>query len=151
MAAGQPTKFPPRTIHLGGEQTVVNDVAAGVAITPGMLVERYTAAGGVPLFRPNTQTDKAGSSYALNQSMINLGVDDAYAIGDLVEVGIGQKGATYWALVASGANVANGALLGNAGNGKLKAVGAGIAIAIAVESKDNSAGPGDARIRVEVI
>lgn len=145
----QPTKYPPNTIMLGGEFTEVGDLAAGVAITPGMLIERY-AVGTVPTFRPHTNADSEGSIYAMEQSMMNLGVDVPYAIGDLVQAAVARPGTTVWAIVASGANVAAGAKLSSAGNGKLKA-GTTKAIAVAVESKDNSAGPGDARIRVEVL
>jgi len=144
------TRFPPNSVWLGGDRTVVNDIAASEAITPGMLVERFNAAG-VIRFRKSTETDKAGFQIATEQSMLNLGVDDDYAANDLVESSLGHNGSTWWCLIGSGANLAAGDKLGNAGNGKLKAVGGGIAIATAIENKDNSAGPGDARIRVEVI
>lgn len=146
---GQPTKFPPNTIHTGGPKIEVNDVAAGGAITPGMLIERYNSTG-TPLFRAHSVAGGAGSTYALNQSMLNKGVDDPYAIGDLVEAAVLQKGSTAWALIASGANIANGDPLSSNANGTLKAA-SGTTIAIALESKNNSAGPGNARIRVEVV
>lgn len=145
----QPTKYAPNTIWLGGKRVVVNDLLAGVAITPGMLIERYSIAG-VPSFRPHTAADAEGSIYATEQIMFNKTVDDVYAIGDLVEALVGSSGTTIWAIVASGANVVAGAKLASAGNGKLKA-GTTKAIAVAVEDKDNSAGPGDARIRIEVL
>lgn len=144
------TRSNPNTIHLGGSKTVVNDLAASEAITPGMLIERFNNAG-IVRFRKNTQTDKAGSIYALDHSMANKGYTDDYAANDLVEAGIGVAGTTMWAIIGSGANIANGDFLGNAGNGKLKAVGSGVAIAIANETVNNAAGPGDARIRVEVV
>lgn len=143
------TRLDPNTIYLGGPKTVFGDLAASEAITPGMLMERF-ASGTVNRLRKSTLTDKQNRLYALDHSMANKGVDDAYAANDLVEGLVAEPGTTVWALVASGANIAFGQGLSDAGNGKLKAVGAGIVIAFALEKKDNSAGPGDARIRVEV-
>lgn len=146
----QPIKYPPNTIHLGGEKVEVGDVAAGAAITPGMLLERYNSSG-TPLFRPVQTLGIPCRTFALNQSMFNLGVDDTYGIGSTVEAGIGSPGSTWWALIASGGNVANGALLEVKVGGLVGAVTTGTAIARAAESKDNSAGPANARIRIELI
>ena len=66
--------------------------------------------------------------------MANLGVDDTYATADLLEVGIGHKGAAYWMLIASGQNIAAGDLLGSAGDGTLK-TGATVARFTALENK----------------
>lgn len=127
------TRFDPNTIFLGGEQTVVADLAASEAITPGHLVERYNN-GGIIRWRKAT-TDIAGPpAVALDHSMANKGVDDAYAAADLVEVGIGHKGAAYWMYIASGQNVAAGDLLGSAGSGTLK-TGATVARFTALENK----------------
>lgn len=146
----QPIKYPPNTIHLGGEKVEVGDVAAGAAITPGLFLERYNSSG-TPLYRPVNTLGVRCNTIALNQSMMNLGVDDQYAIGSTVEAGIGAPGSTWWALIASGGNVANGDLLEVKAGGKVGAVTTGTAVARALESKNNSAGPGDARIRIELI
>lgn len=144
------TKQNPRTIHLGGRVTEVNDVAAGVAVTPGMLMLRYSSTG-TPKYKPH---DSANSSavpvVALNPSMLNKGIDDAYAIGDLVEAAVGEKGATFYMLIPSGQNIAAGDRLSSNGDGKLKAFNT-TAIFAALEDVNNAAGPGDARIRVEVL
>jgi hypothetical protein len=145
------TRFPPNTIYLGGGQRVqIGDLAASEAITPGMLVERFNNAG-VIRWRKSTRTDKRNTLVATDHPMANKGVDDAYAAGDLVEVSEGNTGDTFWMLIASGANIAAGAQLTDAGNGKIKAVGSGIPCFEALENVNNSAGPGDARIRVEVV
>lgn len=153
-------KYPPNTIHLGGDVTIVNDVAAGVAIVPGMLVERYNSSG-TPLYRPCLTTTAIGvsASFALNQSMLNKGVGlpapgvaaDAYAIGDLVEVAIGHKGSTFWALVATAAPaIVNGDKLESAGDGTLRKWTTGTPIAQALESLTNVSGA-NARLRAEVL
>lgn len=153
-------KYPPNTIHLGGDTTIVNDVAAGVAIVPGMLIERYNSSG-TPLFRPNTTVTAIGVSptFALNQSMLNKGVGlpapgvaaDAYAIGDLVEAAIGHKGSTFWALVATAAPaIVIGDKLESAGDGTLRKWTTGTPIALALEPLTNVTGA-NARLRAEVL
>lgn len=148
------TRFPPQTIWLGGGHSnpvIENTLAVHEAVTPGMLVDRYVPSGTINRWRKAATADVYCSHYALEQSMLNRGVDDAYAAGDLAEVMAATPGTTIWALIASGANIAFGAKLGNAGNGLLKAVGGGVPCAIAIESVNNSAGPGTARIRIEVV
>jgi len=143
------TKQNPRTIHLGGRIVEVNDVAASVAITPGMLLLRLSSSG-TPKYKPHDSASiEAVPVVALNPSMLNKGIDDQYAIGDLVEAAVGEKGATFYMLIPSGANIAAGAMLESNGDGKLKA-GTTHPIFSALEDVNNSAGPGDARIRVEV-
>jgi hypothetical protein len=145
------TRYDPNTIWLGGNVTQVGDVVASEAITPGHLVERFNSSGTAKFRKCTLVTGATLPAFALNQSMLNKGVDDAYASGDLVEVAIGSKGATFWAIIASGQNIVAGARLESAGNGTLRALASGVAIAQAVRGVDNSAGPGDARIPVEVI
>lgn len=127
------TRYDPNTIFLGGDFTEVNDLAAKEALTPGMLVERNNT-GGVIRWQ-KAATDVAGPpAVVLNQSMNNKGVDDDYAIGDLVQVAILHKGAAAWCLIASGQNVSAGNLLGSAGGGTLK-TGATVARFTALENK----------------
>jgi hypothetical protein len=141
-------KYPPNTIWLGGGMTVVNDVAAGAAFNPGHLIERYNSSG-TPLFRKHSTAGGAAAAiFGLNQSMLNKGVDDAYAIGDLVEAGIMAKGALVWALIGV-LTVVQGDKLESAGNGTLRLLAAGIAIAIAAEGKVGASG--ETRVRVEIL
>lgn len=143
------TRQPPNTIWLGGRREEVGDLACSEAITPGMLVERVVSSG-IKWRKHATAGALTAAAIKLDESMLNKGVDEASTAGDLIQVAIGEKGSTFWMLIASGANIAAGAKLDSAGNGKLRAV-AGTALFTAVESVDNSAGPGDARIRVEVL
>ena len=160
----------PNTIHLSGEAIEVGDLAAGVAICPGMLVER-TAAGAVIRTRPHATASVATApNFAVEQSELNKGVNDGYAIADLVRSKIGTRGATFWALIPSGQNITAGQKLESNGDGTLKAYATlGAALCSAVESVNNTtgaAGPtnpppqtggttalpvGAARIRVEIL
>ena len=140
-------RFDPNTIFLGGEQTIVADQAASATIKPGHLVERFNNAG-VIRWRVATADIDGTPSVALDHPMANKGVDDTYAVGDLVEVGIGHKGSKYWMLIASGQNVAAGVVLGSAGDGTLK-TGATVARFTALENKASVTVL--TRIRVEAI
>ncbi len=143
------TKSTPRVIHLGGHGTSVNDLPGSGSITPGMLVERYSNAG-VPTFRAHsTAGGNAVPTFALDQRQMNKGIDDVYASGDLVDALVCWPGAVVYAIIASGQNIAAGNFLESAGDGKLRILAAGKPIAQAMEDVNNSAGPGDARLRVE--
>lgn len=145
-------KYPPNTIHLGGRATIVNDLPASEIIRPGMLVERFDSGSGVAKYRKHaTAAVATAAAVALDQSMMNKGVDDDYAAGDLVEVGILEPGGTAWALIASGQNIAAGAKLESAGNGTFRVLSTGVAIASAMESVNNSSGPANARLRIEAL
>lgn len=145
------TKYPPNTIFLGGEMTEVGDVAASEAITPGMLIERFSSAG-TPKFRKHSTAGGAAvPTFLRNSSMLNKGIDDAVAAGDTVEAFIGTAGCAVYAIIASGQNIAAGNFLESAGNGKLRVYAAGVRLAQALEDVNNTAGPSDARIRVEVL
>lgn len=141
------TRTDPNTIFLGGTREQVNDLAASEALTPGMLVERFNN-GGIIRWRKAT-TDIAGPAALVTEAtMLNKGVSDDYAIGDLVEVSILKPGAAGWGFIASGQNVAAGALLGSAGGGTLK-TGATVARFTALENKPTVVVL--TRIRVEAI
>jgi hypothetical protein len=142
------TRQSPNTVYLGGPGTVVNDLAASEAITPGHLIERFNSSGTIR-FRKHTGTSLAGSIYATEQNMLNKGVDDAYAANDLVEAVVGAPGTTIWALIASGQNIAAGNDLESAGNGTLKVYSSGVKIATALENKPTVTV--ETRIRVEVV
>jgi hypothetical protein len=144
------TRNAPNVVYLGGPRVENNTLAAKEVITPGMLVDPDST-GGVNRWKKAATAGGPGTTFATDQAMLNKGVDDVYNINDLVETSTMGQGATVWALIASGANVAFGATLQNAGNGKLVA-GAGASQAFrALEAINNTAGPGDARIRVEVL
>jgi len=143
------TRFPPNTIWLGGEIVQVNDVAGSEPIVPGMLVEKFVNAGKPAYKKHATAGASCVPAIALDQHMLNKGVDDPYPTGDLLEVGIFSPGATAWALIASGQNIAAGTKLESAGNGTLRA-GSGAALFAAVNTTDNTNG-GSPRIVVEAL
>lgn len=145
------TRSNPNTIWLGGPpRTVVNDLAANEVITPGMLVLKYTSSGKLRL-KKHDSIGGPGTQFATDQNMLNKGVDDTYAINDLVETVVGGIGTSFWGLLLSGQNVAFGAKLESAGTGALRsATTTGAQTFRALEAVDNSAGVTSARIRVEV-
>lgn len=141
------TRHDPNKIALGGDWTEVGDLAASEAITPGHLIERFNSSGTIR-WRKATADLAGPGSVALDQSMLNKGVDDAYALNDLVQAGIPHKGATAWMFIASGQNIAAGTLLGSAGGGTLKS-GATVALFTALENKPTVTQL--TRIRVEAL
>lgn len=142
------TRYDPGTIWLGGPSQEVNDLAAAVAIRPGMLVEQFNAAGVIRLRPHVTAAGSAVRMVACEQSMLNKGVDDLYAINDLVEAREGGPGASFWMLIASGQTIVAGDKLESAGDGTLKIVTAGFGCFSALENKTAVA---LTRIRVEVL
>lgn len=141
-------RLPPNVIHLSGDKTLVGTNAASGTVLPGHLVELNTAGRSQVHSTPGGQAQKA---VALNQDMLNRGVDIAYIDGDLMEVGVLEAGATAWMLIPSGQNITDGDKLESAGDGRLRAVTNGEPLFMAIEDVDNSAGPSDARIRVEAL
>lgn len=137
-------------LYGGPDPTIIGDLAASEVITPGMAVERFNS-GGVIRFRKSTRTGLKTNEVMLDQPFYNRGIDDACAANDLIEVVAAKPGDVLYMLIASGANISAGARLTDAGNGKLKAVGTDVASYEALENVNNSAGPGDARIRVEAV
>ena len=65
----------PNTIHLSGYAEEVGDLAAGVAIYPGMLVERYNPSGTIIRCRPHaTASVQTPQMFAVEQSEVNKNV-----------------------------------------------------------------------------
>lgn len=143
------TRSNPNTIFLGGERVQIGDLAASEAITPGHLVERFNSGGTIRFRKHATAAADTARLVATEQSMLNLGVDDAYAAGDLMEVSALQGGATAWMLIASGQNIAAGNRLESAGDGTLRILAAGTALFSALENKPNVVVT--TRLRVEVV
>lgn len=140
------TRKTPTIVHLGGEVQIVNDLVASESITPGHLIHRHDSSGFK--WRKHNSAGGAGNAYALDQSEMNKGLSDLYASGDLVKAAVAEPGATFYALLPSGQNITQGALLESNGNGTLKVLASGVAIAVALESVNTTAQTG-ARIRIE--
>lgn len=145
----------PKTIELDGRDHgnagPQHEAAATVAITPGMLVERV--ATGV---KPHaTARGPANLHFAVENSMVGLGIDDVYAIDDLVTFRTMEAGSRVYGLLAAATDAAAGVQLVSAGNGALTplvAATGGTIVAQALEAVDNTPGAGGmARIRIEIL
>jgi hypothetical protein len=146
------------TIVLRGNFDPYEEGRAGVAITPGMHIEKYS--GGL---RPATVVGKTPPLFAIEDAMVgpmpNAGytrgntIDDDYAIGDLVRYVHAQGGDRIFALLAAGENAtAAGVPLEPNGDGSF-AVAANFTTAVctAEEVVNNTAGSDPVRIAVKVI
>lgn len=151
------TQRDPNTIFLGGGAgpggeggyTRVNDLVASASITPGMLIEGHNASG-VRKLRPHaTASAKAPVMVAAEQLLLNMGVDDAYGVGALVDALILHKGSTFWGIVGSGQDIAIDDLLESAGDGKFKE-GSTNPLCKALDSTGGAV-TADTRVRMEVI
>ena len=140
------TQNDPGVVFLGGDRTQIGDTAAKAAITPGHLIERVNTAG-VWQWQKHATAAVAANTVATDQAMLNKGVDDAYAAGDLVEASIVAKGSSWWMFIASGQNIAYGDGLESAGDGTLRVLAAGVRLFTALETKANVTV--QTRIRVE--
>jgi hypothetical protein len=133
-------------ILLGNEHVIQNeDDKAAAAITPGMLVNFNGAGDLVP---HATAGAAAARAFALEREEAGGDIDNVYAIGDTVKVGVCAPGVRVNALIGV-VNATKGALLESDGTGKLRLLAAGVAIAWAIEALNNAAGV--ARLRVEVL
>lgn len=115
-------------------------------ISPGMLLERTST----PKVKVHaTEGGYAERAFAFEDALQGKTVNDDYATATLVTYGLAEPGAEVQAILKAGENVAIGAKLVSAGNGKLIAEGSvssGVTvkqiIAIAQEALDLS-GSGD--------
>lgn len=139
----------PNTIFLGGERTQINDRTASEAIKPGHLVELFNAAGVIRFRKHASAGANTARLVATEMAMMNKGVDDAYALADLVEVSAGRGGSTFWMRIASGQNIVAGQKLESAGDGTLRAIAAGTALFSALENKPTVTA--ETMLRVEVV
>jgi hypothetical protein len=136
-----------RVIALLGTPIVLDEDEAAEAITPGHLVE-YS---GGNLIKHATAAGKAARNFALERDEMGKDIDTAYAIGDQVKVGAFHQGQRVLVWIASGQNITKGNYLESAGDGTLRAMGSGVPLAQAVENNNNAAGPGDSRLRVQIV
>lgn len=138
----------PRVIKLLGEPIQNEDNKAAEAITPGHLV---TLNGSGDVIKHATAGGNTQRNFALEREEAGRTIDTAYAIGDTVKVGAFGPGTRVNALIGSGQNIAKGGKLESAGNGTLRAFAAGEIVGFAVRAVNNTAGPGTARISVEIM
>lgn len=145
---------PPRVIALLGVPIQNEDGKASEVVKPGHLVK-----GVLTIAKQSTAGGPASRTFALERDELGKGIDDSYtdtagsanyAIGDYVKVGSFAPGMRVNALIASGQNIAEDSFLEPAGDGTLRAFSAGTRIGRAMSAVNNTAGPGDARISVEL-
>lgn len=123
-----------KTIALRGD-FIRKEVEATAAMTPGMGVN---VAGGLANNIPR-------ASFVLENDLIGKGIDDAYAIGDLVQYGVFEAGAEVNAL-AGAAVPTPGTMLQFDATGRLVTATTGHVVAMSLTA---AAGAGS-RFRVEV-
>jgi hypothetical protein len=144
------TQRNPNTVYLGGPITRVNDKVAIEAITPGMLLELHDDSGVAKWGVHDAADDPVPLVVALDKLIMNEGIDDAYAAGDLVEAGVLGPGSAFYGIIPSGQDIDVAERLQSNGDGKLKTAGSGD---VRFVSLDDSGGAvtADTRIRVEVL
>lgn len=128
------------------------ELVAAAAITPGHLVAHDGSGGIIKHGSANGAAQPV--MFALENDLVGEDLDDAYASGETVQVGVFSPGDEVNALLAYGENVAKGALLTSAGDGTLHAAAGsdeGRLVGRAAEAKSNLTGGLPVRVRVEVI
>ena len=143
-----------RVITLKGTPEVTESGVAGVALEPGRLVTGYDT-----IALQGAVSDAAGRRVVLERDELGRGIDQSvgqetstldatYAVGEQVKVGAFGTGEQFTGWLASGENVAAGALLEAAADGMM-AAGTTNPKYFAVEAKDASSG--DVFVQVEVL
>src|SRR5258706_3466675 len=95
----------PNTILLAYDEdkALIADLAAGEVLTPGMIVEKYRYAAGVIQWRKSSSATNIQQPFIVVDSpAYNKGVEDTYAIGDVVPVYAAERGDVFWGLIPSG-------------------------------------------------
>lgn len=151
----------PHTIMLAGKYRLEEDLTT-VAVTPGMLVQTFNSSG--KKIKPHaTAGGVAERAFAVEAPLEGIsatsgtsrGIDDDYAIGELVHYHLVEPGAVVRAWLKDGENVVPGDLLISAGDGTLKkTTGSPLCyVAVAEEALDLSASSNttNARITVRVL
>jgi len=136
------------TIKLKDYLHVVEEHEASGAITPGMFVG-VTSTGTVAA----VATADSGVMVANEDEFQGKTIADVYAIGDMVQCWIPQRGDVVYGVLTDGQDIAIGDALTIGAGGKLVAAGANAVVAIAVEAVDLS-GTGvteDGRIMARIV
>lgn len=144
-----PSYDTPKTIVLSGPMGVKQEALADEVLTPGMLVERDSDG---EFAKHSTAGGPASPRFVLENDMTGGGIDDNYAIGEVVHACVLANGSVVNAwLHAGAAAVTIGAALQSAGDGTLEpAAAADNVVATALEAIDNSGGGTAVRLKVEV-
>ena len=142
----------PNTIILRGDAFTSREDRCNEAVTPGHLLNFAT---NDRLQKHGTSGAGGGRMFALEADYIGNSVTTAYASGDRVPYADCAPGVVVWAHLASGQNVARGAVLMSNGSGAFTAhTGTNIILATADEDADASTGisaTGTLRFRARVV
>lgn len=139
------------TIELYG-YGIQGEALAAAAITPGMLVERTSAANDT-VQAHGSAGGHGNAHFAVENEWDGAGIDTNYATGANVKFRTYSPGAGVNALVAAGATaITKAAWLQSAGDGTLAIAATGdYVVAQAREAVDNSGGSTAVRIHAEVV
>lgn len=142
-------KTRPTRIQLKGEGVFEEGRAAAI-ITPGMLVTLNSSGNVIPHATAGGRAEKA---FALEDALQGRGIDDNYAVNELVAYAIQSPGDVVFAWLAAGETAAPGSLLSSNGDGTLQVVaGTETAVGVALEARDNSDTSSlNARLRVRIL
>lgn len=134
-------------IILRGEPIIDEQDEAGVAITPGELIEIDPTTE--KLQQQSTAGGPAEALFALERDELGSGIDTAYAIGDRVKLARCAPGDGVLAFIPSGQNITKGSLLEPAGSGNLRVLASGTPIARA--AADSGAVTVRTRLKVVIV
>lgn len=137
-----------RVIILDGEPPVNEDRAATEVITPGQLLMRAST---TTCSKNTASSADVALEFALERDEFGKDIDDTYAVGDYVKAAVCRPGNKVYAFIASGQNISANAYLEAGSAGNFVVYSAGKRLARALEAVNNAAGPGDARIRLEIV
>jgi len=136
-----------RVITLRGTPIINEDNKAGEAIKPGHLL----MISGGNLIKNTGNAANVARAFALERDEFGNDIDTAYATNDVVKVGVFHGGQRVLAFTPSGQNLAKGARVEADNAGRLVAFSSGAVLGRVLEAADNSAGPADMRILLEII
>lgn len=133
-----------RLIKLLGEPQQNESDKAAEAITPGHLVN-FDSNG--DLVKHATAGGDAMPAFAMEREEAGQDIDTAYAIDDVVKVGVFYTGCHVNAIIASGVSVVKGDFMESAGNGTLRKRASGVRLSRALEVVNATS---TTRLRVEI-
>ena len=142
-------KTRPTRIQLIGEGRQEEGRAAAV-IKPGMLIAQNSAGALIPHGVAGGPAERA---FALEDPLQGNGIDDDYAIGDLVTYGVQGQSDVVFAFLAAGEHCTPNEFLTSNGDGTLKVAGGTDArIAVPLEELDLSdTDSEDTRVRCRIL
>jgi len=136
-----------RVITQRGTPIINEDNKAGEIFKPGHLLNF----SGSDLVKNTGNAANVARAFALERDEFGNDIDSAYAVGDVVKVGVFHGGQRVLAFTPSGQNLAKGARLEADNGGRLVVFSSGAVLGRVLEAANNSAGPSDMRILVEII